>query len=133
MKSWLAKICSVAALGVGVVVIPAPAWADWDDCSSARLCLYHNQDGEGDWFSRTSSDNDLGGDSDEAHSVWNRSQVAWLLYDDKDYSDRVLCIRSRYAAADLGDYSFGDKISSVKKRSSDTCAGYSAIGNYMGP
>lgn len=124
MKRTLGTFLGLAMVAV-FTFAGAPAYAAKSDCPSGKLCLWHNQNYLGTLFTRTSSDDDLGSNSDEAHSVYNHSNVAWVLYDDKNYStrDRRFCIKSGRSTADLGSgaYSFGDKISSVSKRSKNTC------------
>lgn len=90
-----------------------------DQCESGRMCFWHNSSYEGTFFSRTESDGDLGSNSDEAHSLYNRTGSNWIVYDDKNYStsDRRFCVAVGSRASNLGasQFSFGDKISSVKR------------------
>jgi hypothetical protein len=73
-----------------------------------------------------SEDNFSYSDNDEASSAKNLSAVAWVLYDDTYYRDRRFCIRPGEEVPDLGApaYEFSDKISSVKRLDTASCAGY---------
>jgi hypothetical protein len=64
--------------------------------------------------------------SDKASSVWNGSDNAWVLYDDAGYQDRRYCLVPGGRIANLHDsrWNFGDKISSIKRLSGTSCAGY---------
>ncbi|GAB3993252.1 hypothetical protein GCM10028771_17790 [Nocardioides marmoraquaticus] len=108
-----------AATVVASTTVVSPAQADTDQCDSGQMCFWHNQSYGGRFFYRTSSDGDLGGDSDEAHALYNRTSKNWIVYDDKNFdsSDRRFCVRPGRRVADLGNSSlkFGDKISSAKK------------------
>lgn len=66
------------------------------------------------------------GFGDMASSVRNVSSVAYVLYDDTGYSDRRYCIRAGESISNLHNdaWNFGDKISSVKRLGSNSCAGY---------
>ncbi|GIH25949.1 hypothetical protein Aph01nite_42590 [Acrocarpospora phusangensis] len=68
----------------------------------------------------------LGGPGDEASSVFNDTEDAWVLYDDSGYRDRRYCIRSGQYIGDLHHpaWKFGDKISSVLRLNTRSCAGY---------
>jgi hypothetical protein len=113
------------ALGIGAVAglllaVPAlPASAAIDQCHTGQMCFWHNQAYGGTFFYRTSSDLDLESNSDEAHSLYNRTGYNWVVYDDKNFDkdDRRFCVRSNHRASDLGasQFKFGDKISSVEK------------------
>jgi Peptidase inhibitor family I36 len=91
----------------------------------APMCFWHNQGYRSTFFSLSDSESHLGGNSDEAHSVWNRSTVAWILYDDNtfDESDRHFCIRPGHRNRDIGApaYKFGDKITSAKRLDTSWC------------
>jgi hypothetical protein len=105
----------LAAIAVAAVS-PTPASAALSQCGSGRMCFWHNQDYGGTFFSRGSSDDHLGENSDEAHSLWNRTSVHWIVYDDSNFYGRAYCVVSGYRNSDLGEwpYEFGDKISSAR-------------------
>jgi hypothetical protein len=131
MKRILTVLMGVL-LATGITVVaPTVAQAAKSDCASGKLCMWHNQNYTSTRFDRTSSDDHLNDDSDEAHSVYNFTGVAWVLYDDNTYdeSDRHFCIKAKVSHPDLGvgAYKFGDKITSVKKLGSNSCAGYPTI------
>jgi hypothetical protein len=119
MMKMLSRPLAVVALAAAVLVVglPSQANADPDDCPPNRLCLWHNQNFESTLFHRVASSSGLGSNSDEAHSVFNNSQNAWILYDDSGFSDRRFCVRPGTRVSDLGSQAvkFGDKISSVQR------------------
>jgi hypothetical protein len=55
--------------------------------------------------------------------LYNRTSVAWIVYDDSNYTDRAYCVFSGYAIPNLGasPYAFGDKISSAQRRPTNEC------------
>jgi hypothetical protein len=115
------------ALGLGAVAglllaVPAvPASAAIDQCHTGQMCFWHDQAYNGTFFQLTGSDADLGSNSDEAHSLYNRTSANWVVYDDKNFDkgDRRFCVRPNRRASDLGasQFKFGDKISSVERLS----------------
>jgi Peptidase inhibitor family I36 len=113
------RVTAASALVASTLLLTAPSQAAIDQCNTGRMCFWHNSSYEGTFFSRTSSDGDLGSNSDEAHSLYNRTGYNWIVYDDKNYStgDRRFCVVKGARAANLGSstFKFGDKISSVKK------------------
>jgi hypothetical protein len=126
MRRTIGTLLMGVLLAVGVAVVtPTVAQAAKSDCLDSRLCMWHNQNYASTLFMRTSSDDDLVSNSDEAHSVYNHTKVAWVLYDDKGYddTDRYFCIKSEVSHPDIGagPYRFGDKISSVRKLTSNSC------------
>ncbi|KAB2810588.1 hypothetical protein F9L07_01060 [Pimelobacter simplex] len=102
-------------------LVAAPASAAIDQCNSGQMCFWHNTSYEGPFFKLTASDDDLGGNSDEAHSLYNRTGYNWIVYDDKNFStgDRRFCVPKDVRVSNLASdaYKFGDKISSAKKLS----------------
>jgi hypothetical protein len=113
-------------LAVGVAVVtPTVAQAAKSDCASGRMCFWYNQNYSGTDFYVVDSDTHLGVYSDKAHSVYNHTSVAWVLYDDLNFdpSDRHFCIRAGVSHPDIGagPYRFGDKITSVRKLTSNSC------------
>ncbi|RZU48832.1 peptidase inhibitor family I36 [Krasilnikovia cinnamomea] len=63
---------------------------------------------------------------DEATSLYNRSDVAWVLYADPNYTGRRYCITPGRRISDLDSqqWRFNDQITSVKRLSGTSCAGY---------
>ena len=55
--------------------------------------------------------------NDKASSVYNRTAVAWMLYDDTGYSGTGWCIAPGRSVDDLhlNPWRFGDKISAVMR------------------
>ena len=55
--------------------------------------------------------------NDKASSVYNRTSVAWILYDDTGYGSTCWCIPAGRSVDDLhlNPWRFGDKISAVKR------------------
>lgn len=123
----LLLLCATIALAV--TMAPGAAYASKADCSSNRMCFWHHQNYEGDILQLQASDRHFGDHSDEAHSVYNNTKVAWVLYDDKDYADRHFCIRAGVSNRDIGaaPYKFGDKITSAKRRPNNSCGGLPQI------
>lgn len=123
MKVGLIGRLSIGLSAVcGLITVQAlPASAAIDQCKTGQMCFWHNQSYSGTFFYRTSSSPDLGSNSDEAHSLYNRTGYNWVIYDDKNYdkSDRRFCVRPNSRVSDLGasQFKFGDKISSVEKLS----------------
>jgi hypothetical protein len=89
--------------------------------------------GESTLFTRSERDDDLGSNSDEANSAWNRSRIAWIVYDDDDFSGTRYCLKPNYRVPDFDDYEapgpggFSDNITSVRKRRG--CGGVADIGS----
>lgn len=129
MRTITSALGAAAAIGAALVIAPPAANAAYGDCASGALCMYHNQSGSGTIIRYTSSVESMGSNSDEASSVYNRSSVAWILYDDSSFQDRRVCILSGDRVGDLGDIQFNDKISSVQKRGSNSCSGYTRVGS----
>jgi hypothetical protein len=121
------SVAGAASLAIGLVMVFAPAaQAAKSDCTSGKLCGWYNQNYGGTLNQYTNDYNDMGKNSDEWHSVYNRDNVAWLLYDDKNYQgSSVKCAAAGAYEDDLG--SFGDKVSSIKKRTVAGCSGYNTI------
>lgn len=125
-------LTGVLLAAAAAVAVPATAQAAKADCfGSEALCLWHNQYYRGTLFAPVVSDGHLGDDSDDAHSVYNNTKVAWVLYDDENFddSDRHFCIRSGVSNPDLGasPYKFGDKITSVRRLTSNDCGDMAQI------
>lgn len=119
-------LAGALALSLTALMGVAPAaQAAKSDCTSGKLCGWYNQNYGGTLNQYVNDYNDMGGNSDEWHSVYNRSSVAWLLYDDKDYKGTVKCAAAGASEDDLG--SFGDKVSSIKKRTVAGCGSYNPI------
>jgi hypothetical protein len=124
-KASLGLLAGLLVAAGGVVTGTQPAMAARGDCASSRLCIWYNQNFTGTIKSYSASNPNLGGDSDEAHSIYNHTSVAWVVYDDADYStnDRRFCVKAGQYTSDLGQasYKFGDKITSISRRSNNTC------------
>lgn len=121
-------------VGLLVVMMPAPAQAAYSECSgSPRMCFWHNTGGGGTHFFVNHNDNHFGSHSDEAHSLWNRSGFAVLVFDDQDWdqSDRYFCVPPGYAHNDLSNIQFGDKITSNIIRTNSSCGTHPTIGGYF--
>jgi hypothetical protein len=129
------RLRSMALLtGMAVAITPTaffagPAYAEAATCRKGHMCFWWDQGYNGRLFATSTSQADLDvwgrGDSDEAHSLHNRTGVAWLVYDDKKYdaTDRHFCVMSGVRNYDIGTgpYRIGDKISSVRRLGSNRC------------
>ena len=118
MRSTLVST-AVVTVTAATALVAAPASAAIDQCNTGQMCFWHNTAYEGTFFKLTASDADLGSNSDEAHSLYNRTGYNWIVYDDKNYSnnDRRFCVPKGVRVSNLASsaYKFGDKISSAKK------------------
>jgi hypothetical protein len=127
MSRIKALLCAAAAgvLGLGPV---SPAHAATSTKNSVEyLELYDNAWYEGVGWGRKDSDYNFSfWRNDEASSARNNTSVAWVLYDDTYFEDRRFCILPHQEVPDLGApaYKFNDKISSVEKLATGSCAGY---------
>lgn len=113
-------IKKAAQLGVVVMLV-------FSTSAMASLRMARNQGQSGEVHTYSGSQADLGHFGDEASSVKNTdASHAWVLYDDDNYKDRRFCIRPNQSINNLHDsrWNFGDKISSVKRLKSSSCAGY---------
>lgn len=93
------------------------------ECHPGKFCLFDDNGYRDRRIALTASENNMKDVSfgDKTSAVKNRSKVAWLLYDDHDYSDRHLCVRPGASLTNLDDYNFGDKTSSAKRLTGTTC------------
>lgn len=118
----------VAAMTAAATVFAALALAPTvqADALAGPLVLGEHQDLGGAQWNYTGSETRLGSAGDKASSVKNRDVVAWVLYDDTNHGDRHFCIGATGYIPNLHDskWNFGDKISSVKRLSSNSCRGY---------
>ena len=114
-----------AGLTAASVLVPLQAQA-----ATGNLWLGENQSMGGKNCGWAASQPDLSKTfcsfGDKASSVWNGSDNAWVLYDDAGYGDRRYCITAGGRISNLHDsrWNFGDKISSIKRLSGNSCAGY---------
>lgn len=92
---------------------------------STHIVLGEHQNfaGETPGYSRSTSSISF---SDKASSVKNYTSSAWVLYDDRGYGDRHYCIRPGQVINDLHyrAWNFGDKISSLRRLGTRSCAGH---------
>ena len=119
-------LAGVLLAAAAAVATPTAAQAVKQECDNIfALCMWHNQNYGGTRFTPADSVDHLGGDSDEAHSVWNHTTVAWVLFDDDDFdtNDRHFCIPAGVSHPNLGaaPYKFGDKITSVQRLETNNC------------
>jgi len=115
----------VAGAATAAVLTAAPAAQA--DAAAGQLLLGRDQSLTGTVWSHRSSIANLGSsEGDKASSAKNEDSVAWVLYDDKNYKDRRYCLTPGRYIRDLhgGSWNFGDKISSVYRLSTASCAGY---------
>lgn len=140
VRLGLATVASaMAVLGVSAVATPAHAVDDeWE-----TLVLREHAGYEGrvhvlytmvphdiyGWVRVPASDPDLSIFSDKTSSLTNNDRMAWVVYDDKQYRDRHYCIRPGETVPNLSSsrWKFNDKISSVKRLDTASCAGYPAF------
>jgi hypothetical protein len=115
-------IAAVAAVAAAMATAPA---SQADTRAAGLLLGQHQNLGGSVWYF---SDNraDIGSAGDKASSARNDDTVAWLLFDDKNFSDRRYCLAPRHYVKDLhyASWNFGDKISSVKRLTTSSCSGY---------
>ncbi|WP_327049343.1 beta/gamma crystallin-related protein [Microbispora sp. NBC_01189] len=124
MRRTLRTLLATAALATAAIgVNVAPAHAGW-----IGIILYEDSGYKGYPHAYTTSRLGLYGwwENDEASSVKNVDLFAWVLYDDVDYKDRHFCIRPGEWVENLGSspWKFNDKISSLKRLTTSSCAGY---------
>ncbi|MEV7007880.1 hypothetical protein [Streptosporangium sp. NPDC051022] len=91
----------------------------------AGLYLYDDSWFEGERRVYTYTNESIGF-SDRASALENNDWSAWVVYDDRNFQDRRYCIRGWETVNVLGapQWKFNDKISSVKRLNSRSCAGY---------
>ena len=126
MTRTLRSLISVAAVTTATLTtLVAPAHAE-----AGPLVLYTDSFFEGYPLTYWHSDPAMSyGTSDKASSVKNYDDVAWVLFDDKQYRDRRYCIRPGEEVARLGADAlrFNDKISSVYRMPTADCGQYPAF------
>ncbi|GIH23089.1 hypothetical protein Aph01nite_13990 [Acrocarpospora phusangensis] len=109
-------------------VAVSPAQAD----PYGSLTLYFHTNFRGDYPMRYYDTRATlwSGESDEASSVRNSSDYAFVLFDDTRFGDRAFCIRPDHEEDWLGNpaLGFNDKISSIKRMPNHYCHGYPEIG-----
>src|SRR4051812_299401 len=125
----LVSLAVAAVVGLSLLLISQPASASITQCASMYMCFWHDQNYSSTLKQYHNDYNDLRSDSDEFDSAYDRDNVAWLVYADVNYSETVGCIASGHRVADLGNYSFHDRVSSIKKRTVAGCSGYTSIGS----
>ena len=125
----LVSLAVAAVIGLSLMMISQPASATITQCASTYMCFWHDQNYASTLKQYHNDYNDLRSDSDEFDSAYNRDNVAWLVYDNVNYGGAVRCIASGHRVANLGTYSFHDRISSIKKRTVAGCSGYTSIGS----
>ncbi|NEY32592.1 hypothetical protein GTU99_10375 [Streptomyces sp. PRKS01-65] len=115
-------IAVVAAVATAMVTAPA----SHAGTRAAGLLLGQHQNLGGSVWYFPGSKADIGSAGDKASSAKNDDTVAWLLFDDKNFSDRRYCLAPGYYVKDLhfGSWNFGDKISSVKRLTTSSCSGH---------
>ena len=93
------------------------------ECHPGKFCLFDDTGYEDRRIALTASENNMNDINfgDKTSSVKNRSSVAWILYDDHDYSDTKVCVKPGASISNLADRGFGDKTSSAKRLSRTTC------------
>ncbi len=120
---------ALLALMSTFMLAPTPAHAASSDCSSGEVCFWDDAGFTDTRKDRTTSlahFSDIGF-NDKTSATYNRMSVAWVLYDDTNYTDSAVCLKSGASVSNLGNYGFGDKTSSAKKRSDNTCPSGSKV------
>lgn len=100
-------------------------------CLAHRFCLFDDTGYEDRRIALAKRENNMDDIDfgDKTSSVKNRQSRWWLIFDDHDYSDRVLCIKPGVSVPRLADYDFNDKTSSAKPLTADTCPAGSVVIN----
>jgi hypothetical protein len=94
---------------------------------SNRVILGQDQNLRGTNWTFTASDSNLSGQGgDSASSIKNDDSRAWVVYEHDTFRGRGYCINTGIEEFDLhrGILGFGDKISSVRRLSTSSCAGF---------
>ncbi|WP_055550094.1 beta/gamma crystallin-related protein [Streptomyces sp. NBRC 110028] len=123
MKTMTALL--VAAAATTAILTTAPAAQA--DAAAGHLLLGRDQNLTGTVWAHSSSIANLGSsEGDKASSAKNEDSRAWVLYDDKNYKDRRYCLTPGRYIRDLHSdpWNFGDKVSSVRRLGTASCAGY---------
>ena len=117
----MTAVAAATALGVATPALAAPVTAQ-----AGYLTLAENQNLSGQNWNYSDTNSNLGGPGDEASSVFNGSDRAWVLYDDTSFRDRRYCITPGQRINNLhsSSWNFGDKISSIARLGGTSCAGY---------
>jgi hypothetical protein len=70
------------------------------------------------------------GFEDKASSFVNKTSKYWLVYENKNFGGRALCVRPNSHLSNLNDVSFGDRMSSLREARSaiSSCGGATTIG-----
>jgi hypothetical protein len=133
MKTYLVAV--TVSLAMGACLSEAPEQIDEEDntsvqisastsqCHDAVMCFWRHNGFAGTFKGLTASqsnfeDIDLG---DEVTSVWNRTTVAWVLYQHDTFRGDTACLHPGASVANLGNFNFNDEISSARRQTSDTC------------
>ncbi|GAA2904806.1 hypothetical protein GCM10010517_70920 [Streptosporangium fragile] len=121
-RTVVAGVVITASLGFSGAAFPAQAQV-------TGLRFYEDDDFKGEVKSYYATQWYLWEWNHWASSVRNSDDVAWVLYDDWDYADRRFCLRSGEEVKRLGDeqWRFNDKTSSIRRLSTNSCAGYPAF------
>jgi hypothetical protein len=94
---------------------------------SNRVILGQNQNLRGTNWAFTANDSNLAGQGgDSASSIKNDDSRAWVVYEHDTFGGRGYCINTGILVIDLhrSILSFGDKISSVRRLNTSSCAGF---------
>jgi len=133
VKSHLVAVTILLAMGACVSEAPEqPEEADstsietsasTSQCSLNVMCFWEDNGFAGTFKGLTASVSDFVAISfgDATTAVWNRTSVAWVLFQDDTFRGAMACVRPGASVANLGNFSFNDEISSAQRQSGDIC------------
>lgn len=112
-------------IAAALAVLPIAATAAPAQASIGSLILGEHQDLRGTTWAHQRSTGAIGAAEDKASSIFNDSDYAWLVFQDKNYKGRYYCIRSGQIVKNLhlSKWGFGDKISSAMILNRTHCVG----------
>jgi len=125
-------------LAMGACASDAPGQPDEDDqddptsiqasastsqCQLNVMCFWRDNGFASTFKGLTSSVSNFENISfgDVTTSVWNRTNVAWVLYQHDTFRGAMACVRPGASVANLSNFSFNDEISSAQRQTGDFC------------
>lgn len=108
-----------SAILMAGVAYPVPAHAGTGYCNRA-VCFWDDKNYEDTTTQTSAAWSNFGsvGFHDKASSVVNATGQHWRIYEDSNYEGKSVCLPPGKRISNLGDYSFNDKASSARPRTS---------------
>ena len=127
----IGRIAAVAVCAAGLVGATAVISSAHAAPPVGFLTVYENPNQGGDQrlLTNTISDFRSLGFNDRTSSVFNQTNVAWVLAENSNFGARVFCLRPGEGVNDLHSSTlvFADRISSALQLGTPSCAGFPAF------